>query len=740
MNDIVIETRDLTKEYRDFWGKRKVLALDHLSLDVRRGEVFGFLGPNGSGKTTTVKLLLGLLFPTSGVAEVLGQKPGSVAANQRIGFLPEESYLYRFLNAEETLDFYGRLFRHPTVERRRRIDFLIEKVGLDEARERQFKEYSKGMARRIGLAQALINDPEIVFLDEPTSGLDPIGTREIKDLIIDLKNQGKTVFMCSHLLADVEDVCDRIAILFRGKLEVVGRVSELLTEESVVNFRAQNVTPATREKVRQALEDDGSYIGIGKAKRSLEGSLPQGRARQHRREPRGRSGREALRERGESPVMHSILAIALVTLKDALRKKVLFTILLFAVLLTVTSGLLPYVGPDDRIRQVAKVALTGIGFFGMIVAIFLSAPSLPDDISKKTIFTVMTKPARRWEIIAGKITGLGMVLALILVVMGTLSYGYVRVVAGRLGPTDAGMPRLQGNAPHYAGAVDYNNLRLEISQPMIESHRAIASGFDRVVYHFSGLDKMRYAGDTVFAQITVFSHSWAYDPTTGEGTASIEITNPSTGDARQIVFGANNDRPVYLGFPRTMIDANGRLDIVLSRHLPSGSYSATASSAAILSQPSTFTMNFLKAMVMMFMQYMVLVFIAVSASTILTSTVSIIFALFVYFTGSLTGILRGQALALGREQNIFTMAQHTHETTHPAIVGYEWVVNVVLRYFYLGISVVFPNLSFYDPSDSISDNQYIPWSAVWHGFWYAAVFSAAAFLVAWLIFRRKEVA
>jgi ABC-2 type transport system ATP-binding protein len=270
VNDIVIETRNLTKEYRDFWGKRKVLALDNLSLEVRRGEVFGFLGPNGSGKTTTVKLLLGLLFPTSGYAKVLGEKPGSVEANQRIGFLPEESYLYRFLDAEETLDFYGRLFRMPAPERRKRVDSLIRMVGLDEARERQLKEYSKGMARRIGLAQALINDPEVVFLDEPTSGLDPIGTREIKDLIIQLKCQGKTVFMCSHLLADVEDVCDRIAILFKGKLEVVGKVSELLTEENVINFRAQNVSPAAREAVRQALEADGSYIGIGKATRSLE--------------------------------------------------------------------------------------------------------------------------------------------------------------------------------------------------------------------------------------------------------------------------------------------------------------------------------------------------------------------------------------------------------------------------------------------------------------------------------------
>lgn len=270
MNDIVIETHNLSKEYRDFWGKRKVLALDDLSLEIRRGEVFGCLGPNGSGKTTSVKLLLGLLFPTAGSAKVLGRPPGSVEANQRIGFLPEESYLYRFLNAEETLDFYGRLFKIPTRERRKRIDRLIKLVGLDHARKRQLKEYSKGMARRIGLAQALINDPEVIFLDEPTTGLDPIGTKEMKDLILDLKERGKTVFMCSHLLADVEDVCDRIAILFQGKLEVLGKVSELLTQRGLVSFKGEGVSPKTAEKIKQLLKEDGSYVGTDKVSRSLE--------------------------------------------------------------------------------------------------------------------------------------------------------------------------------------------------------------------------------------------------------------------------------------------------------------------------------------------------------------------------------------------------------------------------------------------------------------------------------------
>jgi len=205
-SDVIIETRSLSKTYRDFWGRQKVRALKALDLEIRRGEIFGLLGPNGSGKTTTIKLILGLLFPTNGRAMVFGKDASEVAKNERIGYLPEESYLYKFLNAEETLDFYGRLFDMPAAARKRRIEELIERVGLKWARRRQLKEYSKGMTRRIGLAQALINDPELIVLDEPTTGLDPIGTREMKDMIIDLRAQGKTVLMCSHLLADVQDV------------------------------------------------------------------------------------------------------------------------------------------------------------------------------------------------------------------------------------------------------------------------------------------------------------------------------------------------------------------------------------------------------------------------------------------------------------------------------------------------------------------------------------------------------
>jgi len=239
--EVIVETRKLTKIYRDFWGRQKKVALRALNLQVYRGEIFGLLGPNGSGKTTTIKLLLGLLFPTDGDALVFGQPSGEVKKNERIGYLPEESYLYRFLNAEETLDFYGRLFKLDASVRRERAAKLIERVGLAADKKRVLKEYSKGMRQRIGLAQALINEPELVILDEPTSGLDPLGTRWMKDLIVDLRDRGKTIIMCSHRLEDVQDICDRVAILAEGELQKLGSVKSLLEDVQRLELRAKGV-------------------------------------------------------------------------------------------------------------------------------------------------------------------------------------------------------------------------------------------------------------------------------------------------------------------------------------------------------------------------------------------------------------------------------------------------------------------------------------------------------------------
>ena len=270
-NEVVIETRNLTKVYRDFWGRQKVRALKALDLEVRRGEIFGLLGPNGSGKTTTIKLLLGLLFPTRGQSLVFGRDATDVTKNERIGYLPEESYFYRFLNAEETLDFYGRLFNMSSTERRRRANDLIKMVGLGKARRRQLKEYSKGMARRIGLAQALINDPELLLLDEPTTGLDPIGTRAMKDMILDLRSQGKTIVMCSHLLADVQDVCDRIGILYQGELKELGRVDSLLKVSDVTELRVKGLNHEAEEEIKEVIQrHQGELVFAGHPTSTLE--------------------------------------------------------------------------------------------------------------------------------------------------------------------------------------------------------------------------------------------------------------------------------------------------------------------------------------------------------------------------------------------------------------------------------------------------------------------------------------
>lgn len=269
--EIIIETKNLTKVYRDFWGRPKVQALKALDLQVHRGEIFGLLGPNGSGKTTTIKLLLGLLFPTEGEALIFNEPTTNVKKNERIGYLPEESYLYKFLNAEETLDFYGRLFKIKSSERRSRINKLIDMVGLNHARHRQLREYSKGMQRRIGLAQAIINDPELVLLDEPTSGLDPIGTAEIKDLILELRNQGKTIVLSGHLLADMQDICDRIAILHRGELRELGRVQELLTVQDITQIKVRDLPESAVAEIRSVIErHQGNLIAVDHPTTTLE--------------------------------------------------------------------------------------------------------------------------------------------------------------------------------------------------------------------------------------------------------------------------------------------------------------------------------------------------------------------------------------------------------------------------------------------------------------------------------------
>jgi ABC-2 type transport system ATP-binding protein len=254
----VVAVRGLTKVFKDFWGRPKARAVDNVDFEVRRGEVFGLLGPNGSGKSTTVKILLGLLYPTKGHIEVFGHSPRHVATKARIGYLPEESYLYRYLDSNETLDFFGSLFDLPNHERRRRSGQLLEMVGLDKVRRRMVGEFSKGMQRRIGLAQALINDPDLIILDEPTSGLDPIGCREVKDLILALARRGKTVILSSHLLSDVEDVCNRVVIYYGGRIHAMGTLQELLAKPDSIRITAPVLPRETLLRVLDLIRKDAA--------------------------------------------------------------------------------------------------------------------------------------------------------------------------------------------------------------------------------------------------------------------------------------------------------------------------------------------------------------------------------------------------------------------------------------------------------------------------------------------------
>lgn len=253
VQNIVVSSVGLVKEFRDFWNRPKAKAVNDLDFEVHEGEVLGLLGPNGSGKSTTVKMLLGLLYPTAGRLTVFGKSPRDVDTKRLIGYLPEESYLYKYLTAYETLDFFGSLFNLSELERRKRSEQLLEMVGLSHAKNRPVGEFSKGMTRRIGLAQAMINDPSLLILDEPTSGLDPLGCREVKDLIHLLKKRGKTVIVTSHLLSDIEDVCDRVIILYGGKIRAQGTLKELLTIQNTDRITTPQLKPEVMAKVLAAL-------------------------------------------------------------------------------------------------------------------------------------------------------------------------------------------------------------------------------------------------------------------------------------------------------------------------------------------------------------------------------------------------------------------------------------------------------------------------------------------------------
>lgn len=269
---VIVRSVGLTKVFKDFWGRPKAKAVCDVDIEVRQGEIFGLLGPNGAGKSTFVKMLLGLLYPTSGHLSIFGQSSKSIDIKKRIGYLPEETNLYKHLTAAETLDFFGALFNISASERKVRTDQLLKMVGLEHARNRQVGEFSKGMARRIGLAQAMINDPDLLILDEPTNGLDPIGCREIKDLLATLRERGKTVLVTSHLLSDLEDICDRVVVLYGGMVRAEGELDSLLAITEQTRITTPSISDSIMDKMMEFLSEhfDDKDIVVDKPRMSLE--------------------------------------------------------------------------------------------------------------------------------------------------------------------------------------------------------------------------------------------------------------------------------------------------------------------------------------------------------------------------------------------------------------------------------------------------------------------------------------
>ncbi|HVM61514.1 MAG TPA: ABC transporter ATP-binding protein [Verrucomicrobiae bacterium] len=266
-----IRTEQLTKKYDLGWRKGKLLALEKLNLHVHEGEVYGLLGPNGSGKSTTLKLVLDLVVPTEGNAWIFDVPCSKVESRLHVGFLPENPYFYRYLTGAETLEFYGRLCGLRDVSLRKRAEELLDLVGLSHARDRRLAGYSKGMLQRIGLAQALVHDPKLLLLDEPTAGVDPIGSKDIRDLILRLKGMGKTVLLSSHLLAQVQDVCDRIGVLNRGQMILEGEVKTLISDQRRLSITVQDLPEAARARVEDAVRAAGaSIVSVGHPQTTLE--------------------------------------------------------------------------------------------------------------------------------------------------------------------------------------------------------------------------------------------------------------------------------------------------------------------------------------------------------------------------------------------------------------------------------------------------------------------------------------
>jgi len=471
----VVDIRGLTKDYAvGFWRGRSKRALDRLNLSVEAGEIFGLLGPNGAGKSTTLKLLLRLIFPTSGSAQLFNVPLESVAVHARIGYLPENPHFYDYLTAEELLNYAGHLFGLAAADRRRRVRHLLDQVGLTASRATAVGKFSKGMTQRLGIAQALINDPELIFLDEPMSGLDPLGRREVRNLILQLRELGKTVFFSTHILSDAETLCDRVAILNHGRLEGAGELRKILnvdvaaTEVVLEGLGAEalaGLAPRagsvvrTGDRIRFEIPEDGDVtafldaalrtgarvVSLNRVKQSLEdyfisklgdSKLETGNSKFETRNSKLETRLPVTALGGESDgagadgatsevvtgsqfgapsfefrfsifeFSKRIGVIALHTFKESVRDKILYNLIVFALLLIAASILFGQISVGVEQIILVNLSLSAISVIGLVMAIFIGIGLVSKEIDQRTIHNILSKPVRRSEFIIGKYCGL----------------------------------------------------------------------------------------------------------------------------------------------------------------------------------------------------------------------------------------------------------------------------------------------------------------------------------------------
>ena len=438
-----ISTDRLTKDYAvGFWRPRPYRALDSLSLSVGTGEVFGFLGPNGAGKTTTLKLLMQLVFPTSGSAEILGRPVGDVAVKRRIGYLPENPYFYDYLTAEELLRYFARLFGFSAAESRQRASRWLDEVQIGAERRLQLRKFSKGMLQRVGIAQALLNDPEVVFLDEPMSGLDPIGRRDVRQLILRLRDEGRTVFFSSHILSDAETLCSRVAVLARGRMMASGALNEILAfrargwevvVETANPEACRALSPAPRRV--EAIDGGRTTLEFGPEwdAASLVGAISASGASV--RVPRAAAGvpRGLLppagqqRRLGSDDVMRTLTLIAVNVFRESVRDKVLYNLVAFAVLLIGVSLLIGQLTAGQEVKIIKDLGLASVSVFGTFIAVFIGIGLVSKEVERRSIYALIAKPMSRPQLVLGKFAGLALTLA---VNVGIMTAAIYAVLAG----------------------------------------------------------------------------------------------------------------------------------------------------------------------------------------------------------------------------------------------------------------------------------------------------------------------